>query len=167
MATKLKRSYYALYINTNFDVDATTPATPVWQRIGDDIEEASMELNHDVETTKNILDETKSVDNGYEPTFSVDTFYAADGDNLYAKLKGIISERKTGSDLNTEILEVWIDDLTDTSHTALKSKVMVSVESYGGDTSGFNIPFTITQNGAITKGTAALSGWIPTFTPAT
>ena len=165
---KLKRSYYALFLNVGKWLPEST-ATDSWYRIGKDLEDASMELNHDTEIFKNILDQAVTTDKGYEPSYSVDTFYADTGDALYTKLKRVISERLTGSDLDVEILEVWMDQIGtpgSTPHTALKSKAAISVESYGGDTGGVNIPFTLTQNGEVTPGTATMTAaFVPSFTP--
>lgn len=47
-----------------------------YQRLGDDIEELSIELNPDSETKKNILGESRTRVKGYEPSYSVDAFYA-------------------------------------------------------------------------------------------
>ena len=89
-------------------------------------------------------------------------------DEHIEKLKRVISERLTGSDLDVEILEVWMDEVGTpgtTEHTALKSQAAISVESYGGDTTGVNIPFTLTQNGEVTPGKATLTAaFVPTFT---
>lgn len=163
---KLKRSYYALFINIGKWLE--TNGSDSWYRVGKDIDDASMELNHDTEIFKNILDQTITMDKGYEPSYNADTYYADTNDDLYEKLKRVISERLTGSDLDVEILEVWMDEVGTpgtTEHTALKSQAAISVESYGGDTTGVNIPFTLTQNGEVTPGKATLTAaFVPTFT---
>ena len=98
---KLKRSAHLFYIDTTFG-----GSTPSWYLVGKDVEDMSIELNPDVETKKNILDETTVNDNGYEPSISVDTYYAnpSDGD-FYTKIKDIAMNRKTGDSCKTKILE--------------------------------------------------------------
>ena len=83
---KLKRSALLHYINTKFD----TTSTANWFLIGKDVEDMSVELNPDTETVKNILDETNVNDNGYEPSFDVDTYFAnPDDSEFYEKIKDI------------------------------------------------------------------------------
>ena len=70
---KLNREALAHYLDTSFKGVAESAE---WEIIGDDIEEMSVELNPDTETTKTILGQTKTKDNGYEPTMDADPFYA-------------------------------------------------------------------------------------------
>ena len=80
---KLNRSHLLHYLDTTF---AAVASSPSWYLLGKDVEDASVELNPDTSTKKNILDETTVEDNGYEPEFDLDTFYAKPGDALYEKL---------------------------------------------------------------------------------
>lgn len=92
---KLNRSAHLFYIDTTFG-----GATPEWYLVGKDVEDMSVELNPTVETTKNILDETSASDKGYEPSISVDTYYANPSDGaIYTKLKDIMMNRLTGDDV--------------------------------------------------------------------
>lgn len=68
---KLNREAFMLYLDSTFK---KVTASAKWVLIGDDIEELSTELNPDMETTKNILGQTKTKDNGYEPTTDADPF---------------------------------------------------------------------------------------------
>lgn len=163
---KLKRSALLHYIATNFDFTASTPTAATaatWYLIGKDVEDLSVELNSDTETTKNILDEVSVQDNGYEPSVDVDTYYATptDGD-IYTKLKDIMMNRKTGDACRTYILEVIVD--TDgTIHDAWVEEVIVKPTSYGGATGGVRIPFNISFAGNRQQGTVTFSGKVPTF----
>lgn len=74
---KLNREALKHYLDTTFGLEASSAKFAI---IGDDIEEMSVDLNPDTETKKNILGETKTQDNGYEPTIDADPFYA-DKDN--------------------------------------------------------------------------------------
>lgn len=170
---KLEREALATFIDANWN--ASLPASsagtqPSWEIIGEDIEEMSVELNADTETTKNILGQTKTVDNGFEASMDADPFYADPDSGVYEHLRDIALERKKGDACKTLMLEVIVEDTSDTSHLAFVSEVMCKPTSYGGDTSGLNFPFTVTEDGKRTKGTvtkASLTAGSPVFTPAT
>ena len=103
--TKLKRSHLIHCIDSTFGGE-----TPSWFIIGKDIEDMSMELNPSTTTVKNILDETSVNDEGYEPSLSVETYYANVGDSIYTKIKDIAMNRLTGDDCKTTLLEILIDN---------------------------------------------------------
>ena len=50
------------------------------------------------------------------------------------------------------MLEVIVEDTSATKHLAYVQEVMVKPQSYGGDTTGVNIPFDVTDDGERTKG---------------
>lgn len=161
---KIERKYMAHYIDTTFDATAT----PSWYRIGEDLEEYNVELNPDTELVKNILGNTRFDHNGFEPSADADPFYARVDDPLFEKLQDVVDNRHTGDQSKTDTLEVhlWDGDATN-GYTAWKQAVYVIPTSYGGDTSGYQIPFTVNYVGDRTKGkfvpNAATSGG--TFTP--
>ena len=158
---KLKRSALLHYINVDF---TTTATSATWKLIGKDVEDMSVELNPQTETTKNILDETATNDNGYEPSVSVDTYYAKpDTDStpdgkLYAKIKDIMMNRKTGDDCRTLVMEVIVDQTGTPSFEAWTEEVLIKPQSYGGAQGGISIPYNIHFDGNRTKGTATYSG---------
>lgn len=158
---KLKRSHLLTYIDASFGGQS-----PSWFLIGKNIQDMSVELNPDTQVVKNILDETVTEDNGYEPSVSADTYYANTGDAIYDKIKDIAMNRKTGDDCKTKILEVLID--TDgSSHSAWQEDCIVKPQSYGGSQGAVNIPFNVYFDGNRVTGTASLSNRVPTFTAAT
>ena len=146
---KLAREALAHYLDTTFKSES---GTAVWEIIGDDIEEMSMELNPETEAKKNILGQTKTQDNGYEPTMDADPFYADPEKKLYPKIREIALDRLKGDKCKTLLLEVIIEDTEAANHLAYTQEVMVKPQSYGGGTEGVNIPFTISENGKRTKG---------------
>lgn len=159
---KLKRSALLHYINTNFSASLTGAA---WSLIGKDVEDLSVELNPDVETVKNILDETSVNDNGYEPSFDVDTYYADPSDGeIYTKLKDIAMNRRTGEECRTLILEVLIDK-TEGPFDAWAEEAIIKPSSYGGAQGGVRIPYTVTFCGGRQQGTVTIANKVPTFTP--
>lgn len=156
---KLKRSALAHYLDSTFGGE-----TPAWFIIGKDVEDMSIELNPNVETATNILDETSVNDNGYEPSTDVDTYYANPQDGeFYEKLKNIAMNRLTGEECRTTILEVLIDK-TSAPYDAWTEEVIVKPQSYGGATGGVRIPYSITFCGNRKKGTVTITDRVPVFT---
>lgn len=162
--SKLKRSALLHYLLAPFAT--TVPASsPVWKIIGKDVADLSVNMNPDTETIKNILDETSVNDNGYEPSFDVDTYYAdpSHGD-FYDEIKGIALDRLTGDDCKTICLEVLIDK-TQGPYDAWIEEVIVKPQSYGGAQGGVRIPYNVAFCGNRVKGTVTMSGKVPTWIP--
>ena len=153
MATgdKVERKYLAHFIDSSFG-DATT----TYVRLGKDLEEYNIELNPDIETKSNILGESSNVVKGYEPTGSVDTFYAYEGDPMFTQLAKIVNERLTGTALQATVVDVLVDS-TGTVTWAYREDVVVLPQSIGGDGAGVQIPFEINYNGNRTAGTFDMS----------
>lgn len=161
---KLNREALAHYLDYSFGLEASSAT---WEIIGDDIEEMSNELNPDMETVKTILGQTKTKDNGYEPTMDADPFYADPEKKIYPKIRSIAFDRLKGDDCKTLMLEVIVEDTSAENHLAYIQEVIVKPQSYGGDTSGLNIPFQISEDGKRTKGyvsKTSLSSGNPEFT---
>ena len=167
---KLPRGAYLLYIQTDFDFeggDPTAAASANWSVIGKDVSDLSVELNSDTEVIKNILDETSVVDNGYEPSFDVDTYYANPSDGaIYTHLKDIMMNRKTGDACRTRVLEVLVDQDNANSYDAWVEEVIVKPTSYGGAQGGVRIPYKVSFTGNRVVGSVTFSGKVPTFSPA-
>lgn len=161
---KLTRGAFRTFLDGAFKTVEAGETARSWYLIGKDIEEMTTDLNPSVETKQNILDETSTVDNGYEPSMSADPYYADPEDALYPKLLDIALNRKTGDACKTTMLEVVIEDTEASSHKAWIENVYIKPTSYGGDTSGFQIPFEIHPNGSRTEGTVTITGGVPTFT---
>lgn len=161
---KLKRSALVHYLDTNFAPDTEKMD---WFLIGKDVEDMSVELNPSVTQKKNILDETSVDDEGYEPSFDVETYYADPSDGaFYEKIKDIAMNRLTGDDCKTRILEVLIDK-TAAPFDAWVEDVIVKPQSYGGAQGGVRIPYNVAFCGNRKKGTVTLADKVPTFTAAT
>lgn len=157
---KLKRSALLHYLDSTFGGQ-----TPAWFIIGKDVEDLSVELNPDTETVKNILDESTVNDNGYEPAFDVDTYFANPSDGeFYEKIKDIAMNRKTGDECKTKVLEILIDK-TSGPYDAWIEDCIVKPQSYGGAQGGVRIPYNVTFCGNRQKGTVTIVNRVPTFTP--
>ena len=165
--SKIERKYMAHFLDTeNFNNGTSTPS---WYRIGEDLEEYNVELNPDTELVKNILGSTRFDHKGYEPSASADPFYARQGDELFAKLQDIVDNRHTGDQCKTTALEVhlWEEGATTGTYVAYSQPCYVVPSSYGGDTSGYQIPFDVNYVGDRTKGefTPASGSTPASFTP--
>ena len=168
---KLNREALAHYLDTKMNKTADKASSldggVAWEIIGDDIEEMSVEMNPDTKQTKNILGQTKTTDNGYEPSMEADPFYADPEKKLYSVLRDIALGRKKGADCKTLMLEVLVEDTSAENHLAYVQEVIVKPNSYGGGTEGVNIPFTVSEDGARVKGyvsAESMKTGNPTFT---
>ena len=164
---KLNREALAHYLDTKWNKKVADASKATFEIIGDDIEEMSVEMNSDVSQVKNILGQTRTVDNGYSPSMDADPFYADPDKKLYPKLRNIAMERLKGDECKTLMLEVIVENTEATTHEAYVREVMVKPTSYGGGTEGFNIPFNVSEDGAWVKGTvtaASVKAGAPVFT---
>ena len=159
---KIKRKYMAHYIDSSI-----VPASPVYNRLGADLEEYTVEMNANVNTTQNILGESATSIDGYEPQASVEPYYAVVGDAMHTRLQKIVDERQTLDDLKTSTVEVhlWETGVPEGSFVAYKEDAIIEVVSYGGDTTGYQIPFNVHNVGNRVKGKFVLE--TKTFTPDT
>ena len=62
MANKIERKYLAHFIDASF---GTGSATPNYIRLGADLEEYNLDMNPDIEVSKNILGDSTIKHNGY------------------------------------------------------------------------------------------------------
>ena len=146
---KIERKYLAHFINVGKD-----SAQGVFERLGKDLEEYSPDLSAQVETKKNIWGETSVVISGYEKTASVEPYYAESGTGLFEKLQGIIDDGLVLDALKTQVVEVKLwEPEADGSYPAICEEAYIEVNSYGGDTTGYQIPFTLHFTGVKEKGT--------------
>ncbi|MCM1508688.1 MAG: hypothetical protein NC177_16395 [Ruminococcus flavefaciens] len=142
----IERKYLAHYIDASFNGTKTN-----YVRLGDDLEEFSEELNPDVEVSKNILGQQKVKHSGYEVQSEVDPYYADFDDPLFEHLSDIANERLTGDACSTTKVDVLVKE-DGTVVWAYREKVKVIPNSFGGDTSGVQIPYTIYNEGERVKG---------------
>lgn len=133
--------FKAIFIDASFNGSPTN-----YVRLGKDLEEYSKALNPDVETKKNILEESTVKVKGYSPESSIGEYYAYEQDPLFEKLDAIANDYAVGSRLDTTIVEVLLD--TDgTVCNAFRENVKVIPQEQKIDTTGYNIPFNIYYNG--------------------
>ena len=145
----IERKYMAHFLN-----GAKPGEEAVYERLGQDLEEFAPELSAQVETKKNILGENSVVISGYEKTAAVEPYYAQSGSALFTRLQEIIDGDLVLDDLKADVVDVKLwDENQDGAYPAVKETVYLEVTSYGGDTTGYQIPFTLHYTGEKVKGT--------------
>lgn len=162
---KIERKLLAHFINAT-----PTENSASYYRLGKDLEEYSVELSAESETKKNILGEVSTVISSYEATGSVEPYYADKTDEIYVFLQDIIDNRKVLDDVKTDTVEVhlWESVTSENSENptvfeAYKETAVIEITSYGGDTTGYQIPFTVHYQGDRVRGKFDIS--TKTFTP--
>ena len=95
----------------------------------------------------------------------MEPFYADQGSELFQRLQEIIDGDLVLDDLKADVVDVKLWDADQAgAYPAVKETVFIEVTSYGGDTTGYQIPFTIHYTGEKVKGTFNVS--TRTFTAA-
>lgn len=150
---KAERKYLAHYLDAAFD---TTYAAPNYVRIGKDLEEFAVELSPSIETKSNILGENSVIHQGYETSATADPVYYEYDDALTEKLMEIAMLRQSGDACKTTYVEVLLKPTEGGGKPevirAVREDVLLIPSSYGGDTSGVQIPFTVNFNGNRVEG---------------
>ena len=146
---KIERKYMAHYLNAAFG-----SGTASYVRLGSDLEEYSPELSANVEKKNNILGQTSVVIDSYQKQGEVAPYYAEKDDPLFEKLQAIIDGDLTLDNLKTDIVEVklWGEASTG-AYPAVKEECYIEIVSYGGDTTGYQIPVNVHYTGVKTAGT--------------
>ena len=146
---KIERKYMAHYLNAAFG-----SGTASYVRLGSDLEEYSPELSANVEKKNNILGQTSVVIDSYQKQGEVAPYYAEKDDPLFEKLQAIIDGDLTLDHLKTDIVEVKIwGEASTGAYPAVKEECYIEIVSYGGDTTGYQIPFNVHYTGVKTAGT--------------
>lgn len=148
-------------------VDASMDETPAYELLGDGIEEMVIEMGANVQKTRDITGKTKTFIDGYEKSQAVEPYKANDGSAMFERLQDIADNNKVLDALNTTVIDVHLwkkAGAGDTTFEAIREEAVIELTSYGGDTSGYQLPFTLHRTGVITKGTFDTS--TKTFTPA-
>lgn len=142
--------------------------------LGKDTDDLSIELNPDTEQVKNVQGEVAFVNNGYTPSLSNDSYIARYEDAIYEPLQTIADTLATDDERTsaTLIVATLTDEVKESTTKTLTGKgfkvpVKVVVDSDGASTSGYGIPFTISEDGGRIQGTVSVSNKVPTFTAAT
>lgn len=158
---KIKRSLFATFINTTPGED-----TPTWAKMGKGITSQKISYNPNV-TTETYIDSDNahsSVDS-YAPSLDgSQTCYK--GEPVFEYIEALRQSRAVGTDLETEVLFVYLYDGTANSYKAEKNACVIQLGDYGGDGGGnIQLSYTIGLNGDPVLGTATISNSTVTFAP--
>lgn len=162
---KVERKYMAHFIDSAEPAE-TGEHVAVYERLGKQLEEFNVEMNANVETKNNILGETSVDLDSYQPSVSVEPYVAVVGEGIFERLQKIVDERRVLDDLKTTVLDVHLweeNETTKGSFVAYREDAIIEVVSYGGDTTGYQIPYNLHLTGNRVKGLFALE--TKTFTP--
>ena len=140
---KIERKYLAHFVEVGEQ----------YVRLGKELEEYSPELSAQVEKTHNILGHTAVRITGYEKSGSVEPYFAESGDPLFEKLQAIIDGDLVLEDCKAAMVEVKLWDGDGTAYPAIREECYLEVTAYGGDTKGYQIPFTVHYTGVKEQGT--------------
>lgn len=162
---KAERKYLAHFLDSKFD---TSYAAPEYVRIGKDLTEFNVDLSPEIESSANIIGENSVKHNGYGATSSPSPVYYEYDDALTEKIMEIAMMRLTGDSCKTTYVEVLLKPGATAADAptvvrAVREDVLLIPTSYGGDTSGVQVPFTINYTGNRVEG-----DWDPktnAFTP--
>ena len=139
-------------------VNVGTSETPEWERIGKGIEELTREMNNNVESTTDITGETDVEVTKGNQTSSVSPYKARKESKLFQMLYLIYTDDFELDDVVMDFLEVSVfDEISEGVYAAIKQKGAIDLKSFGGPTSGVEMPFDINYLGAKEKGNFTLS----------
>lgn len=127
-----------------------------WEALGKDVDNLSKELNADTENTKNVLGETAFEHKGYQSTVGLDTYYMDPGRLMYAHLLDVaLQEKYDEGSLLGYMAEAYFTSVDEDAGTmsgyCYVRRAWFVPQSVGGDTAGFNIPFTVNPQGGMEK----------------
>lgn len=145
---KTERKYLAHFMDAEFDL---TYESTDYIRLGKDLESYEETLNPDTESRQNIIGETSTIHNGYEPEASVDTFFHDHEGKMENKVMDLAMNRVTGDGCKTSYVTALLKPNPSGGEPicekAWREDVYVIPTSVGGDTSGVQVPFDIRFDG--------------------
>jgi hypothetical protein len=144
-----------------------------WALIGRKIDSMEINLNPDLENSKDITGASYTEHKGFSPEADI-PYKTQEGDGIYDKIQEIVDtlakdEETTGAVMLVATLddEVYQGESKALSGSGYKVPVTIVPQSEGGDTGSYTINFNAYENGARVQGTVAVASGVPTFTPAT
>ena len=138
--------------------------------VGKGMDNLSTDTNPDTEQTKDVLGDSSFDHNGYTPSLAVE-YTARTEDAIYPHIQEIsdtlsVDEDVIGAHLIVATLteEVKESDTKTLTGKGYRVPVKIVVTGDGGDTSGYQIPFTAYEDGNRIQGTVSVTERKPTFT---
>ena len=160
MGTLVKRPEIMAFL------DKTPNSTYTWKLIGNGMTTGSYSYE------ANETSETYIVD--YNATTTIDSYTLSFdgemkcifGDDVYDYINGLRYNLATGTDAESHLLLIdKYDEVSSGNFRAQLFNCSISISSYGGDGGATpTISFKVSANGTPKKGTATITGGVPTFT---
>lgn len=149
MATNVKRSEFALFIDT------TPASSPTWSRVGDGVTTGTVNYNPEVTTETYIhQDSATTILERYAPTFPLEA-QCKNGDAVFEFVDNLRRTRAVGSAAETDALMVYLYEapVSTDQYPAELQPVSIQIDSFGGDGGVTNrINFTVNFRGPSTTG---------------
>lgn len=149
-------------------VNVGTSDAAIWEIVGAGVEDSKVEFNPDVKTTTDILGNTETVVNKFEPVQSFDPYTVRGGSKLAFKLYDIWKRKAVSELSNFEVLLMYgfVDGPTTGTFEAEKQTgCTISPKDMGGS-SYVDFPIDIHYSNISTLGSVnAITGNSITFTP--
>lgn len=131
-----------------------------WELLGDRVEEMSLTMNPNIETISDVTGLTETTLDKYQVQTEVSPMRARRDSKLFGILYDIVRHEKVLSQVEREFLCVAVFDQGGgqdaKTYAAWKQRGIIAVDSFGGGTTGLDIPFSIYWVGAKTHGSFSL-----------
>lgn len=153
-------------------VDTSSTSTPSWELLGVRVADASIELNADVEQSRDICGNSYATYEGVQPSISMEPFSVIAGSVMHKKLMQIYYDKDWPSLEHFKIMNVfgWLTNGTATSGdeklaAEVHSDCTIGMSSIGGS-DNVDMPITIYYSNNCSYGTVDGIKASPTFTAA-
>lgn len=144
-------------------VDVSDSDTPEWELVGRGVEDSSIELNPNTETTTDITGITETDVTKWEPNQSFDPNTVKGGSKLNFKLHKIWEDKTPEllSKFNVLIVYAYIGESGE-YNAEMQKNCTININSIGGSTY-VDMPIEISYSNDSTKGTVTIENGVPTF----
>lgn len=148
-------------------VNAGSSSAPEWELVGRGVEDSSIELNPNTETTTDICGITDTSVTKWEPSQSLDPNTVKGGSKLNFKLHEIWQNKTPEllSQFEVLIVYAYIGESA-VFEAELQKNCTINITSIGGS-SYVDMPIEISFSNDTTRGTATITNGVPKFTAAT
>jgi hypothetical protein len=155
---KAPRKLLMTYVNVG------TATEKEWFLVGSGVEDSSIELNPNTETTTDILGVTTTSVTKWEPSQGFDPFTVKGGSKLAFKLHDIWVSKKPEllSQFEVLIVYAYVGDTDAGFDAELQKNCTINVTSIGGD-AYVDMPIEINYSNDSERGLVTIADGVPTF----
>ena len=147
-------------------VDVGEGSTPEWELVGRGVEDSSIELNPNIETTTDILGITETAVTKWEPNQNFDPNTVKGGSKLNFMLHKIWQDKTPEllSKFDVLIVYAYIGE-SENFEAEIQKNCTINITSIGGS-AYVDMPIEISFSNDIEKGTVSIDKGVPTFAKA-